>query len=346
MAQIPRSASLPGMPAIAIATGQADYAFQPAALPGQVLAHLAGLLPAIREADEADAPLSAALAAIVILLRDRSGHDFSEYKSATIRRRIERRIGARQQKDAQRYLRILRTSPEEADLLCNELLVGVTRFFRDPDAFATLGRTALRHLFRARPTDSVMRVWVPACATGEEAYSLAILLRECAERQKKRFTFRLCGTDLDKRSIATARAGFYPESIAAEVSARRLGRFFRREKGGYRVKQEIRNMVIFGLQDACVDSPFTKLDLISCRNLLIYLNPSLQHRLLLIFHSALKSDGMLFLGGSESAGELRDEFTALEKRNKIYRRAAGSLAAVATPRGKRDARAVKSPIRT
>lgn len=257
---------------------------------------------------------------IIALLRDRIRHDFSAYKPAAVRRRIEGRMNLHQIKSPNEYLRVLQDNPHEIDLLFKELLIGVTNFIRDGNSFEALGKTALKSLLNARPEDAVVRVWVPGCATGEEAFSLAILLRECADRMKKRFNFQVFATDLDNRAIETARAGVYPEGIAVDVSQERLARFFTKADGGYRIKAEIREMVIFATRNVCQDPPFTKLDLVSCRNLLIYLNAPLQKRLLSLFHYALKPDGLLFLGPSESIGELRDHFVVVDKKAKIYRR--------------------------
>ncbi|HEY2951274.1 MAG TPA: CheR family methyltransferase, partial [Verrucomicrobiae bacterium] len=282
-------------------------------------------MPPAKEA-MADDALSEPMLKIIILLRSRTGHDFSAYKPTTIRRRIEWRMNVHLYEAPQQYLHALQDNPHELDLLFKELLIGVTSFFRDAEAFAALGKTALTELLGTRREDTVARVWVPGCSSGEEAYSLAILLRECAERMKKRFSFQIFGTDLDAQAIDVARTGVYPDGIAVDVSRERLARFFTREDSHYRLKQEIRELVVFAPQNVLKDPPFTKLDLISCRNLLIYLNAGLQQRLLSLFHYALRPDGLLFLGPSESVGELRDHFAVLDKKARIYRRAGRALA--------------------
>ena len=320
MAQDPESAKYPGMPRSAIATGLVDYVLPAGQLPHRLLAYAKGpYLAPPTPGQGADAALPEPMLKIVLLLRSRTGHDFSAYKPTTIRRRIERRMNLHEVKGPQDYLRVLQDNPQEPDLLFKELLIGVTCFFRDPEGFETLGKTALKELLEARPDHAVLRVWVPGCASGEEAYSLAILLHECADQMKKEFTFQVFGTDLDSQGINTARAGVYPEGIAVDVSRERLARFFTKQDGHYRLKKEIRELVIFAPQNVCKDPPFTKLDLISCRNLLIYLNAPTQQRLLSLFRYALRPDGLLFLGPSESIGDLREHFAVVDKKAKIFR---------------------------
>ena len=321
MAQEPESAKYPGMPRSAIATGLVDYVLPAVHLPQRLMDYIKGpyLVPP-RVDPAAEAILPDAMLKIILLLRNRTGHDFSSYKPTTIRRRIERRMNLHQVRGPQQYLSVLQENPHELDLLFKELLIGVTSFFRDPDAFKMLGKTALKELLEARPDNALVRVWVPGCATGEEAYSLAILLRESAERLKKHFTFQIFGTDLDSQAVDVARTGIYPDGIAVDVSHERLARFFIKEDGHYRLKKEIRELVVFAPQNVCKDPPFTKLDLLSCRNVLIYLNAALQRRLLSVFHYALKPDGLLFLGPSEGIGEMRDSFAVVDKKAKIFRR--------------------------
>ncbi len=326
MAQEPESAKYSGMPRSAMATGLVDYVLPASQLPQRLLAYAKGPYLALPASEAVDAVLPEPMLKIILLLRNRTGHDFSSYKPNTIRRRIERRVNLHQVKGPQEYSRLLQDNPHELDLLFKELLIGVTSFFRDREAFETLGNTALTELLEARPPEAVVRVWVPGCSSGEEAYSVGILLRECAEHLKKRFTFQIFGTDLDGQAIDAARAGVYPAGIAVDVSRERLARFFIKEDTHYRLKKEIRELVIFAPQNVCKDPPFTKLDLISCRNLLIYLNGPLQQRLLSLFHAALKPDGLLFLGPSESVGELREHFAVSDKKAKIFKRTGRALA--------------------
>ena len=217
------------------------------------------------------------------------------------------------------YLRLLEQNAQEAAALFNDLLIGVTSFFRDPEAFKILSRV-LKEMLAKTPKDSTLRVWVPGCSSGEEVYSIAIVLRECMDALKKHFSVQIFGTDIDAEAIETARAAIYPGTIANHVAPARLRRFFLDESDGYHIKKEIREMAIFSLQDLVKDPPFTKLDLLSCRNLLIYLDAALQKRLVPLFHYALRPDGILFLGPSESIDGYVDLFAERNRRWKIFKR--------------------------
>jgi len=320
MAQEPDSAKYSGMPSSAIATGLVDYVLPVERLPQRLIAYAAGPYLAAAGHEFGEEGLSEPMQKILLLLRARTGHDFSAYKANTIRRRIERRINVHQLQGPQQYQRLLAENPHELDLLFRELLIGVTNFFRDADAFGALAKTVVPRLLAAHPDDAPVRVWVAGCATGEEAYSLAMLLQEGMDRLKKHFPVQIFGTDLDSEAIDVARAGLYPEGVARDVRPQRLARFFLKEDGGYRIKKEIREMVIFAPQNVLKDPPFTKLDLVTCRNLLIYLKPAAQERLLSLFHYALKPGGILFLGSSESITGLGDHFTAMNKKWKIFAR--------------------------
>jgi two-component system, chemotaxis family, CheB/CheR fusion protein len=263
---------------------------------------------------------NAPLQMIFSQLRSRTGHDFSCYKASTIRRRIERRMNVHQLARPDDYVRYLRENPREVDLLFKELLIGVTSFFRDAEAFDALAAGPLADLVASRPENSTLRGWVPGCATGEEVFSIAILLRECMERQGKHLEVQLFGTDLDADAIETARIGKYPMGIAADITPERLERYIYHDDHIYSVSKEIRSMAVFAIQNVIKDPPFTKLDLISCRNLLIYLNGEIQHRLLGLFHYALKPGGLLWLGPSETIGSSTDLFETLDKRWKVFRR--------------------------
>jgi len=206
-------------------------------------------------------------------------------------------------------------------------LIGVTHFFRDPDAFKALAEKALAGLVADKSDDHPIRAWVPACSSGEEAYSIAILLRECTEKLNRHVGIRIFATDIDKRTIDTARAGIYPASISADVSPNRLKRFFLSEENMYRTKKDTREMLVFAPQDIIKDPPFTKLDLICCRNLLIYFDAGLQKKLLPLFHYSLKPEGILLLGSSETIGGFSDLFTAVDKKWKIFRRKGSGPAA-------------------
>jgi two-component system CheB/CheR fusion protein len=320
MVQQVESAKYSGMPSSAIATGLADFVLPAHQMPKRLVEYARGpyVATASAEKDKDEAGLEP-MQKIFVLMRERVGHDFSGYKASTIRRRIERRMNLHQLKNIQSYVRYLQDNPHEIDILFKELLIGVTSFFRDADAFESL-KTVLLELLKALPDNYTWRVWVPGCASGEEVYSLAIVLRECMESLTRRFDVQLFGTDLDHDAIDIARNGQYPDGIAVDVSPQRLERFFVREGSAYRIRKEIREMTVFAVQNVIKDAPFTKLDLISCRNLLIYLNAEVQKRLLPVFHYALKPAGVLFLGPSETVGGFTDLFDATDKRWKIYRR--------------------------
>jgi two-component system CheB/CheR fusion protein len=318
MAQQPDSAKYSGMPQSAVGTGQVDYVLPVEKMPRQLLTYVHGPFLTLPEPDtREEGELPEAMQKINLLLRTRTGNDFSAYKANTIRRRIERRINIHQLKGPQQYLQFLRENPTELDVVFREMLIGVTQFFRDGEAFDALSKT-IHDVLSSRPENATIRVWAPGCATGEEAYSLAMLLQEARQRIKKNFTVQVFGTDLDSYAVDIARAGFYPENIAQDVLPRRLAQFFLKENNGYRVKKEIRETVIFATQNVLKDPPFTRLDMVTCRNLLIYFKPEAQRRLLELFHYALKAGGILFLGSSESVNNLGEHFVMGNKKWKIF----------------------------
>ncbi len=301
-------------------TGLADYILPASAMPQQLVTYIHG--PYLRPrapAAEAAFP-DEALQRILTLLRARTGHDFAPYKESTIRRRIERRMNVHQVKEPQAYVRYLQENPHEIDMLFSELLISVTNFFRDPQAFEVLTTKALPALLQSRTDSSSLRVWVPGCATGEEAYSLAIMLREVLEATGRNTSMQVFGTDLDARAVEWARAGAYGANIAPDVAKERMEQFFNCENNTFRVRKEVRESLIFATHDLIKDPPFTKLDLISCRNLLIYLDTEAQRRLLPVFHYALRPGGLLFLGPSETIGGFTDLFETVDAKWKIYRR--------------------------
>ncbi|MGH7180782.1 MAG: CheR family methyltransferase, partial [Nitrospiraceae bacterium] len=249
-----------------------------------------------------DSDKSQTLRKIFILLRDRTGNDFALYKENTIHRRVERRMNLHQIEHVRQYLQFVLANPHELDALFQELLIGVTSFFRDPQAFEALAHNGLPALLEGKPEAATLRVWVAGCSTGEEAYSLAILIREYVAQRKLRLSVQIFASDLDSRAIEQARAGLYPVGIAGDIAPERLQRFFTKEDSSYRVKKEIRDLVVFATHNLLTDAPFTKLDLLSCRNLLIYLEAKAQHKILPLFHYSLKSNGILFLGSSETIG--------------------------------------------
>jgi two-component system CheB/CheR fusion protein len=323
MVQSPASAEFDGMPQSALATGLVDFELPPAEMAAQLMAYVAHAFGRPPRPASALAPMRGdVLKKIFVLLRAQTGHDFSQYKPSTIHRRIERRMAVHQIGSMVSYVKYLQQTPAEVQALFNDLLIGVTNFFRDPDAFAALEEKAIPKLFEGKPVGSAVRVWCTGCSTGEEAYSMAILLQERLELLKASYKVQVFATDIDSRAIAVARAGVYPASIADHVTPERLARFFTLEPDGsaYRIHKGIRDLLVFSEQDVIKDPPFSKLDLISCRNLLIYLSAELQKKLISLFHYALQPGGMLFLGSSESAGEQGDLFVVLERKAKIYQR--------------------------
>jgi two-component system CheB/CheR fusion protein len=323
MAQNPESCEFDGMPRSAMATGLVDYTLPPAEMPAQLLAYVAQLIGTLpRSGLPANPRTVGALRKIFVLLRAQTGHDFSQYKPSTIYRRIERRMAVHQLETIEQYFRFLQQTPLEVGALFGDLLIGVTNFFRDPEAFQILEDQVIPKLFIGKPNGAAVRIWSAGCSTGEEAYSLAILLVERMEALKQSYTVQVFATDIDARAIATARAGVYPASIAADLSPERLARFFTVEPDGraYRIHKGIRDLLVFSEQDLIKDPPFSKLDLISCRNLLIYLDANLQKKLIPLFHFALNPTGMLFLGGSEGVGDFEGLFAVLDRKAKLYRR--------------------------
>jgi two-component system CheB/CheR fusion protein len=323
MAQSTASSEFDGMPRSAIATGLVDYQLPPAEMPARLIAYATqafGLLqrtvaPALPKDENY-------LKKIFVLLRAQTSHDFSQYKPSTIYRRIERRMAVHQIEQIESYVKYLQQNPPEVEALFRDLLIGVTNFFRDPEAFEVLADQVIPTLFAGKTSGSTVRIWSTGCSTGEEAYSLAILMVERMEVLKQSFTVQVFATDIDSRAIATARIGLYPASIAADISAERLARFFTVEPSGlsYRIHKGIRDLLVFSEHDLLKDPPFSKLDLICCRNLLIYLNASLQQRLIPLFHYALVPTGMLFLGSSEGVGDFESLFGVLDRKAKLYRR--------------------------
>ncbi len=323
MAQNPGSTEFDGMPRSAIATGLVDYELPPAEMPAQLIAYATHAFGHPRPPATVDTPKTeSALKKIFVLLRAQTGHDFSQYKPSTINRRIERRMAVHQIDAIDSYVRFLQQTLPEVEALFRDLLIGVTSFFRDPEAFQVLEEQIIPKLFDDKPAGSVVRIWSTGCSSGEEAYSIAILLQERMQALKQSYTVQLFATDIDNRAIATARAGLYPASIAADLSPERLARFFTAESDGsaYRIHKGIRDMLVFSEQDVIKDPPFSKLDLISCRNLLIYMGAELQKKLIPLFHYALKPGGMLFLGTSEGVGEFVELFAVLDRKSKLYQR--------------------------
>ncbi|HDR46574.1 MAG TPA: chemotaxis protein CheB, partial [Geoalkalibacter subterraneus] len=322
LVQEPATAKFDSMPRSAISAGLADLVAPAEELPGKILDYLrhartlADSKPPLEEKDRS------ALEKVVILLRNKTGQDFSLYKKNTIRRRIERRMGIHQLGKIADYVRYLQHNPQEVELLFKELLIGVTNFFRDPAAWELLRTEALAALLEKRPEGGVLRAWSVGCSSGEEAYSLAIACQEALTEIEPRADFKLqiFATDLDQDAIDKARRGWYPANIAADVSAERLRRYFIQEGDGYRIGKKIREMVTFATQNVIMDPPFTKLDILVCRNLLIYLMPELQKKLLPLFHYSLKPEGILFLGNAEAVSAAAELFTPINLKLRLFRR--------------------------
>ncbi|MBN1166829.1 MAG: hypothetical protein JXA44_06820, partial [Methanospirillaceae archaeon] len=318
MVQNPESTEYDGMPRSAIATGLVDYELPPAEMPAQLIAYVTHAFgrpprPAVPTPRSENAQKK-----IFVMLRTRTGHDFSQYKPSTIQRRIERRMAVHQIESMEDYVRFIQQTPDEVDALFRDMLIGVTSFFRDSEAFGALEEQVIPRLFTGKGADTPIRIWVPGCSTGEEAYSLAILLAEHQETLKQSWKVQVFATDIDSHAIAVARVGIYPASIASDLTPERLSRFFAAEPGdgAYRIHKSIRDMLIFSEQNVIKDPPFSKLDLISCRNLLIYLDSDLQKKLVPLFHYALNPGGYLFLGTSETVNEFSDLFATRERRQK------------------------------
>ncbi|MEY2505065.1 MAG: two-component system, chemotaxis family, CheB/CheR fusion protein [Verrucomicrobiota bacterium] len=340
IAQDPNEAEFDSMPASAISTGMIDWVLPVAEMPSKLLEFARNenrmkLPPEIPEAEEPDAKVEdapggptvsdetrdvedeEAIGKVLADLRAQTGHDFSHYKRATVLRRIARRLQVNSIESIPRYLEFLRSHSAEAPALLQDLLIGVTHFFRDGEAFGAL-EAHIPQLFAGKRAEDEVRVWVTGCATGEEAYSIAMLLCEHCNRLENPPKVQVFATDIDEQSIADARDGRYPAAIEADVSPERLRSFFAREQGYYRVRREIREKVLFAVHNLLKDAPFTRCDLIACRNLLIYLNPNAQETVFDIFHFALRAGGLLFLGSAENHGQAQQVFSALDPKHRIY----------------------------
>ena len=322
MSQNPESTEYSGMPRSAIATGLVDYVLPPAEMPTQLISYVTHAFGSFSRIIATPLSLSDdALKKLFVMLRSHTGHDFSQYKTNTINRRVARRMAVHQIANLEEYVRYAQHKPAELDLLFSDLLIGVTSFFRDKEAFAALEAKAIPALFEGKQSGSAIRVWTPGCATGEEAYSIAILLQERMDELKQSFKLQVFATDVDSKAIAQARSGLFSESISTDLTPERLARFFTAETGGgYRVSKVLRDILVFSEQDLIKDPPFSKLDLISCRNLLIYMGPELQQKVIPLFHYALNLNGLLFLGTSETVGDNLDLFSLLDRQAKLYQR--------------------------
>jgi len=318
--QDPSSAKYSGMPESAISTRLADYVLLPDEMPASLVSYSHGPFLQLGQKTERTALADDAIQSILVRLRAHAGRDFTCYKKNTMSRRIERRMNMHHIDDPEIYLRYLRENTHEMDLLQQELLISVTSFFRDPEAFVALAEKGIPRLLSERQDGDTIRVWVAGCATGEEAYSVAILMGEQIRKRERVHDVQVFATDLDERSIEVARSGLYPEGITSDVSPERLQQHFTREDGALRIHKNIRDMVVFAVQNVITDPPFTRMDLIVCRNLLIYLDSAAQQRVLSAFHYALRPGGLLFLGSSEGTGEADKLCETIDSKHKILRR--------------------------
>jgi len=330
LAQLPADAEHEGMPDAAIRTGTIDFVLPVVDMPQKLIelwenartiemppsgdgeAQVAHVAETVELAEEA-------LQRVITLLLNRTGHDFKQYKRATVLRRIERRMQVRGVHTLPAYRSVLEADPRECNALLDDMLIGVTNFFRDREAFEALEREIIPELFKDKGPLEEVRVWVAACSTGEEAYSLAMLLADHAADMAQPPPYQVFASDIDNGAIAQARTGDYPASIVTDVPPARLRHHFSKEDDRYRIRKSIRDRILFASHNVLRDPPFSRLDLVSCRNLLIYLNRDVQARVLEMFHFALKPGGYLFLGGSESAESLADFFIPVDKKNRIYR---------------------------
>ena len=326
VAQDPDSADFPGMPRSLIHSGYADQVLPPDAIPGFLVAYVRHPFiesPTVEGASAAAHDLQRerqSLSEIQALLRTRTTHDFRGYRKPTLLRRIQRRMGIVGVAQLPEYAQVLRDRADEALSLANDLMINVTGFFRDPDAWEALREGAIAPLVDTRMPGDPLRAWVSACSSGEEAYSLAILIAEECERVRKPLEVKIFATDTADKSLALARAGVYPGGVEGDITQERLERFFDKDDHTYRIKKEIRDMVVFAPQNLLRDPPFSRVDLCTCRNLLIYLEPETQKRVLALLSFAVTDGGYLFLGNTESLGEAEQNFETLSKRWRIYRR--------------------------
>jgi two-component system CheB/CheR fusion protein len=306
------------MPSSAIAAGVADYILPPAEMPAQLIAYvnqsIGKILNVVPKAEET-------IKKVFNLIRAKTSHDFSDYKQNTINRRIERRMAITNVSSLYEYVRYLEKNPAEVDALFQDLLIGVTSFFRNPTAFEVLKEKVIQNLFTGKPPNSEIRIWVPGCSTGEEAYSIGILLKEQMEMLKKDFKVQIFATDIDSRAIVKARTGVFSSTVSIDLSPERLMRFFTQDSSGnYHIQKKIRDMIVFSEHDLIKDPPFSKLALLSCRNVLIYMDRKLQKKLIPLFHYALNKDGFLFLGPSETLGEFENLFETVDRKSKLFRK--------------------------
>lgn len=321
MVQEEEQAKYSNMPRNAIDTGLVDFVLPVEKMPAELLRYIKHpYLEPSRKPVAAEEKFENALQQIFRLIRTATGHDFSNYKRNTIRRRIERRMAVHQIANLNEYIRFLNENEPEVKTLFKDMIITVTNFFRDPKAFGALKEQAIKEIVGNKSLHSEIRVWIPGCATGEEAYSVAILFEEAMRELKKKSNVHIFATDVDEETIETARYGMYPDSIAADVSKKRLKTFFTGSENSYKVKNSIREMLVFATQDLIRDPPFSRLDLVCCRNVLIYMDSELQKKIIPLFHYTLNPQGYIFLGTSETIGQFTDRFSVVDAKWKIFKR--------------------------
>jgi two-component system CheB/CheR fusion protein len=324
LVQDPATAEHPEMPQSAIATEMVDFVLPPAEMPDFLLRYTKQPYVAAEPAHGPSGGAADFLQEVLSLVDQRIGHDFRSYKESTLRRRVWRRMSLRQMQQPMEYVQVLRDNPAELDALARDLVISVTYFFRDPEAWKVVEEQVLPELLAARRPDAPLRVWVPGCSTGEEAYSLAILLLEQIQAHGAHRKVQVFATDINEHALEKARSGVYPETIAADVSPERLRRFFIKEGINYRMSKKVRECVVFATHNIVSDPAFSRLDLISCRNLLIYLDQEAQRRVMPVFHYALREGGFLILGSAESLAHLERQFQAVSPKWRIFRRIGAS----------------------
>ena len=326
MVQDPATAKYDSMPRNAIDSVLADIVAPANLLPAKLIQFLKHI-PIVRSGLDTEIKDQSSLEKIIILLRTHTGNDFSLYKKNTVYRRIERRMSVHKIDKISSYVHFLQENPKEANILFKELMIGVTNFFRDPLVWGKLKTTVIQDYIGKLPEGSILRAWVPGCSTGEEAYSLAIVFKEAIEKfnQPGRFSLQVFATDLDNDAIEIARKGIFPSNIAADVSPGRLNHFFSATDDGYRVNTEIREMIVFAHHNIIMHPPFAKIDILSCRNLLIYMDPVLQRKLLGMFYYSINPEGIMLLGSSETLGTQSHLFTPVDSKLKIYKRSLTNL---------------------
>ena len=324
--QDPASSKFDGMPLSSSAAVIADFIAPAEELPAKLI-DILKYFPLNKPEPSLEEKNHSNLDKIIILLREQMGHDFSSYKRSTLFRRIERRKGIHQIERISNYVRFLQENPKEVETLFKELLIGVTNFFRDAELWENLKTTILPAMIQEAPTGTIFRAWVAGCSTGEEAYSLAIIFMEAMVQVKnsKNISLQIFATDLDSDAIEIARKGIFTENIVTDVSPERITRYFTTIPGGYQVNPIIREMIVFAPQNLIKDPPFTKIDILTCRNVMIYMEAELQHKLIALFHYSLNPDGVLILGSAESTGDEKNAFNEIDSKLKIYKRSILSI---------------------